>query len=94
MTQIETTLGLTNVFKRLAFSFLCKGLGKHSITHDVYDMVEVSELYPWMPNPEQNDEYGAGVRVAFYRKGERLRWVEFGIRHVGGGGDPAVFLVK
>lgn len=93
MTNIETRLGLTNIFKRLAYSFIAKGFGYHSIEHDVYDAVEVSELYPWQTNPERTDDYGAGIRVTFYRKGKRIRWAEFGIRFAGGGGDEAIFKV-
>lgn len=94
MTNIETKLGLTNIFKRFAYSFIAKGFGRHPIEHDVYDEVEVSELYPWQTNPERTDEYGAGVQVTFYREGKRIRWAEFGIRFVGGGGDQAIFKVQ
>lgn len=96
MTKTETKLGLTNILKRLAYSYLTKGFGKHPIDHDVYDEVEVEQLYPWMPNPVEsgNPEHGAGIKVTFYRKGERVRWVEFSIRAVGGGGNPSVFRVK
>lgn len=94
MTTIETRLGLTNIFKRLAYSFISKGFGRHPIEHDVYDEVEVSELYPWQTNPERTDEYGAGIRVTFYCQGKRIRWAEFGIRFAGGGGDEAIFQLK
>jgi hypothetical protein len=94
MTKTETRLGLTNILKRLAYSYLTRGFGRHPIDHDIYDEVEVSSLYPWMPNPAGGGEYGAGVKVTFYRGGQRVRWVEFSIRDVGGGGDPTIFRVK
>ena len=93
MKDTEVRLGLTNTLKRLAFYYLTRGFGKHTIDHPVYDTVEVSPLYDWMPNPENDNEYGAGIRVSFYRQGHRTRFVEFGIRFIGGGGDPTVFLV-
>lgn len=94
MTKEDSRLGLTPILKRLAYSFLCKGLGRHPINHAVYDMVEVSELYPWKPNPEDPDEYGGGVCVSFFRAGRRIRWVEFAIRYGGGGGNEEIFLLK
>lgn len=93
MTNIESRIGLTPVLKRLAFSFLCKGFGRHPIDHILYDEVEVSELYPWQTNPERTDEYGAGVQVTFFKSGEKVRWIEFAVRFSGGGGNPAIFQV-
>lgn len=96
MTKTETKLGLTNIIKRLAYSYLTRGFGKYKIDHDIYDEVEVSALYSWMPNPVRGGsaEHGAGIKVTFYREGQRVRWVEFSVRDVGGGGDPSVFRVK
>lgn len=92
--SIETRLGLTPVFKRLAYSFLMKGIGHHEIDHPLYDAVVVSELYPWQTNPERTDEYGAGVTVTFFKNGIRIRWAEFSVRCNGGGGDAAIFRVQ
>jgi hypothetical protein len=94
MSQSDVRLGLTNVVKRLAYFYLCKGLGKHTIAHDVYDEVMVSEFDEWKENPADPSEHGAGVRVEFRRQGKRVRWVEFRIRTAGGGGDQAVFLIE
>ncbi len=96
MTKTETKLGLTNIMKRLAYSYLTRGIGKHDIDHEVYDKVEVEQLYPWMPNPTRGDEeeYGAAIKVSFFRQGHRVRWVEFSVRDVGGGGDPSIFRLK
>jgi len=94
MKNVEVILGLTNILKRLAYSYLTKGFGCHPIDHDVYDEVDVAEMYPWIPNPVQKDEHGAGIRVTFLRKGKKVRWVEFSVRDVGGGGDPTIFSIK
>lgn len=93
MSNIETRLGLTPMFKRLAYSFLEKGIGRYPIDHPLYDAVEVAELYPWQTNPERKDEYGAGIRVTFFRGETRIRWAEFSVRCTGGGGDAAIFRV-
>jgi len=94
MGRIETTIGLTPILKRLAYSYLCKGFGRHAIKHAVYDEVEVETLYPWQANPEDPNDHGAGIKVTFYREKKRVRWVEFAVRFAGGGGNPAVFRVK
>lgn len=93
MSTSDVRLGLTNILKRLAYHHLCQGFGRRPIQHDMYDEVEVSELYPWSPN-EDGTEYGGGVRVTFYRDKLRVRWIEFGIRYGGGGGDLSVYSVK
>jgi hypothetical protein len=94
MKDVEIKLGLTPILKRLAYSCLTKGFGRHSINHAVYDEVDVAELYPWVPNPAQDGEHGAGIRITFLRKGQKVRWVEFSVRDVGGGGDPTLFIIK
>lgn len=94
MKDVDIKLGLTNILKRLAYSCLTKGLGRHPIEHAVYDAVDVAEMYPWIPNPTQKDEHGAGIRVTFFRKDKKVRWVEFSVRDVGGGGDLSIFSIK
>jgi len=89
-TNTEVRLGLTHVFKRLAYSYLLRGLGDHPIQHELYDLVRVTELYPWQPNPTAEGEYGAAISVTFYSQGKKLRWVEFSLRFSGGGGAPSV----
>ena len=99
MTKTETRLGLTPTFKRLAYFYLTKGVGAYPLQHPVYDRVEVSALYDWKRNPamidsdSDNAEHGGGLVVTFYRGTDKIRWVEFGIRCVGGGGDLAIFTV-
>jgi hypothetical protein len=95
MTRTETKLGLTPITKRLAYYFVCCGVGTYEmVDHPHYDEAKVEELYPWNPNPQNKDEYGAGLRVTFFKDGERIRYVEFNIRCVGGGGKEAIRRIK
>jgi hypothetical protein len=76
---------------------MLKGVGVHPIDNPQYDKVEVKELYGWMPNPEADfepSEYGAGLVVNFFKNNRRVRYVEFGVRYVGGGGDEAIRLLE
>lgn len=98
MSQIETRLGLSNILKRLAYHYVLKGVGVYPISNPQYDKVEVKELYGWRANPEVElempAEYGAGLVVNFFKNNRRVRYVEFGVRYVGGGGDEAIKLLK
>lgn len=95
MTRSETKLGLTPITKRLAYYFVCRGVGSYEmVDHPYYDRARVEELYPWNPNPQDENEYGAGLRVSFFREGRRIRYVEFNIRCVGGGGQEAIRRIK
>ena len=88
MSRGEHRLGLTPVLKRLAWYYVKRGAGSHAIEHPVYDEVIVRELYDWnTPNDEKLPPQG-GIVVEFMRLGERMRWVEFGCRCIGGGGAP------
>lgn len=91
-TTTEIRLGLTRPLIRLAYHFLAKGSGTYPIDHAIYDTVIVAPLYDWMPNPEESDESGAGIRVTFLRQGHKIRWVEFSVRYSGGGGEPSIFV--
>jgi hypothetical protein len=93
MSKVEARLGLTNITKRLAHHYLCRGFGNYKIDHPMYDAVHVGELYSWKQS-EETGEYGAGIKVTFSKNGKRIRWVEFGIRFVGGGGDQAIFKLE
>jgi hypothetical protein len=93
-TSSEVRLGLTKPFIRLAYYYLTKGFGTypHSTGNELYDVVDVTPLYDWRSNPENEEESGAGIRVTFYYQGHKVRWVEFAIRYGGGGGKPTIFL--
>jgi hypothetical protein len=98
-TKIENQLGLNNVLNRLAYHyFVTKGLGEHPVDHHIYDEVEVSALYDWMPDPtadpDEDADYQGAIKVTFLRSGVRIRWTEFSIRCIGGGGEPIVQRIK
>ena len=88
MTRAEHRLGLTPVFKRLAFRYLKKGVGSHAVEapyDQFYDEVVVRVLYDWhVPEGKELPAQG-GFIVEFMRLGERVRWAEFGCRFTGGG---------
>jgi hypothetical protein len=90
MSRFDHLLGLTPVFKRLAFHYLQRGLGSHAIDHPQYDKVVVRPLYDWQTSTDENLPSQGGVVVEFHRANKRVRWVEFGCRVVGGGGEPIV----
>lgn len=96
MSKTETRIGLTNILKRFAYHcFLTFSPGRHALKDNpYYDEVEIEEIYPWSPNPENDSEYGAGVSVSFYKNNKKIRFVEFSIRFTGGGGQDIIHLVE
>lgn len=90
MSRVDHKLGLTPVLKRLAFHYLQRGLGEHAIKHPQYDKVVVRSLYDWSTPTDESVPSQGGVVVEFCREGRRVRWVEFGCRVIGGGGEPIV----
>ena len=88
-TRTEHKLGLTNVFKRVAFHMLLKGLGTHKSPLPSYDKVVVRELYDFVsPSGDDSVPSQGGIVVEFYANGRREKWIDFGIRTTGGGGAP------
>lgn len=89
--RVEHQLGLSPVFKRLAYRYLRKGVGSHAVEppYDMfYDEVIVRDLYDWhAPNDGKVPPQG-GLIVEFMYIGKRVRWVEFGCHYTGGGGEP------
>ncbi len=82
----EMLLGISPMLKSIAFQYLQKGIGSHAVAPPLdvfYDEVIVAELYPW-----KGDQ--GGMVVEFYLHERRVRWVEFGARVIGGGGDPVL----
>lgn len=90
MSKIERLIGLTPVFKRLAFFYLKKGVGSHAIDHHLFDEVVVRELYDWHSPDENKMPPQGGIIVEFHRLGQRVRWVEFGCHYTGGGGEDLI----
>jgi hypothetical protein len=93
MSRAETRLGLTPVFKRLAYHYLKKGVGSHAVEQpydEFYDEVVVRELYDWHSPTEASKPPQGGLVVEFKLRGERQRWVEFGCHYIGGGGVEVI----
>jgi len=86
---VEHLLGLTPTLKRLAWFYLKKGMGAHVIEHPFYDSVVVKELYDWQSPNDKLPPQG-GMVVEFHHKGKKIRFVEFGVYAIGGGGEPIV----
>ena len=87
----EALLGITPILKRFAFRYVLKGVGSHAVEPPfdaLYDEIIVRELYDWTTVPGKASQ--GGVAVEFWMMGRRLRWVEFGIHCIGGGGDPVL----
>lgn len=91
--RAESRLGLSPVFKRLAWSYVKKGVGSHAIEHPDYDEVIVRELYEWHSPTNEMPPQG-GLVVDFMWMGERRRWVEFGCHFIGGGGEAILRSVE
>jgi hypothetical protein len=88
--RTDHKLGLTPVLKRIAFRYLQRGLGTYPSDLPAYDHVTVRPLYDWKTPSDPEIPAQGGLVVEFWRKGRRARWVEFGCRVVGGGGEPIV----
>jgi len=89
MSRVEHKLGLTPVFKRLAWYYLQKGIGSHAVEEpydEFYDEVVVRGLYDWHTPDDRRYPAQGGLVVEFMCEGERVRWAEFGCHYVGGGG--------
>lgn len=72
MSKVEHRLGLTPVLKRLAFSYLQRGIGAHAIDHPQYDKVVVRSLYDWnTPTDDSVPSQGRGRRRVHARRQAR-----------------------
>ena len=88
MTDPNARIGLNPVTLRLAYTYLKRGVGVYQIRHLMYDECRVSEVEDWaeLAEPILGVKYGARLRVAFYRGGKRIRYVDFSTLFTGGGG--------
>lgn len=90
MSRVDHKLGLTPMLKRRAFHYLLRGAGSYESDHPAYDKVVVKSLYDWQTPADDALPSQGGVVVEFHKDGKRVRWVEFGCRVIGGGGQPIV----
>jgi hypothetical protein len=88
VSKVEHLLGLTPALKRVAWAYLRRGEGVYSTDLLGFDRVVVKELYP-LQSPADAPPQG-GMIVEFWRVGRRVRWLDFGCRVTGGGGDPII----
>lgn len=95
MSSSQTILGITPVTMRLAYEYAKKGIGWHAIEHPFYDEVCVREIVTFqkLPVDVAGVQYGAVLQVAFYKNGQRVRYIDFATLATGGGGEPAISLV-
>lgn len=80
-------LGITPIVIRTAAYYLMLGEGIYYPNHPHYDEVTVRKTYDLKQNALDENEWGFGMVVSFYKNTHCLRWVEFGCRTVGAGGD-------
>ena len=83
-------IGITPIILRRAAHYLSLGIGVYTPEHPHYDRVVVEQIYDFMQNPMNENEWGLGIRVAFYQGNHCNRWVEFGCRTTGVGGDEII----
>jgi hypothetical protein len=88
VSKTEHLLGLTSALRRVAWAYLRRGEGTYSTDLLGYDRVVVRELYA-VQAPDGAPPQGCFV-VEFWRDGQRVRWLEWGCRVVGGGGEPII----
>ena len=87
-------MGVTPILFRRAAYYLCLGEGEYIPEHPHFDKVVVRRIYDITQNPIDEDEWGLGMRVDFYLRGRITRWVEFGCRTIGAGGDDILRKVE
>jgi len=80
-------MGITPITLRRAGYYLSLGTGVYYPDHPHFDQVVVEQTYPVTQHPEVSAEWSQGMQINFYKDGRRVRWVEFGCRLVGAGGD-------
>ena len=98
-SRAEHRTGLTPTLKHFAFQYLAQGVGVHRVTdHPAYDTAIVRTLYDFTVPEDLPEDLPEGVPdsvpaqgafvVELWKAGKRIRWVEFGVRCIGGGGEP------
>ena len=86
--KIDHSLGITPIVIRRAAFYLQLGEGVYRPEHPHYDEVRVTTSYDIRTSELFPEEWSQGRLVTFYQDGRKVRWVEFGCKVVGAGGDP------
>jgi hypothetical protein len=87
MHKVDHLTGITPIVLRRAGYYLALGVGEYFPKHPHYDKVVVETLYDITPNPLNDTEWSQGMTVSFYKNNRRIRWIDFGCRVTGAGGD-------
>ncbi len=87
-------IGITPIVLRRAAYYVTLGVGTYFPDHPHFDRVEVRKTYDFVPSQKSEYEWSLGLEVAFYRQERKIRWVEFGCRTVGAGGDDILRVVS
>jgi len=87
MHKEDHRVGITPIVMRRAAYYLTLGVGEYTPDHPHFDRVTVEELYALKQNPENVMEWALGLKVSFHKNGRCIRWVDFGCRTTGAGGD-------
>lgn len=87
-------MGITPIVIRRAAYYLKLGEGTYFPEHPHFDKVVVETSYDVVQNRDHPEEWSQGMQVNFYKEGRRIRWVEFGCRLVGAGGDDIMKMVR
>lgn len=90
MHKEDHRIGITPILIRRAAYYLTLGVGEYFPNHPHFDRVTVEQLYPVVQNPDSEMEWSLGLVVAFYKGQHKLRWIEFGCRTTGAGGEPII----
>lgn len=84
----DHALGITPILIRRAAYYLSLGVGEYfPVDHPHYERVTVEKLYDIVNNLDNPSEWSLGIVVSFYKEGRKIRWVDFGARITGAGGD-------
>lgn len=83
----DHSLGVTPIVIKRAAYYLQLGIGEYFPEHPHYDKITVEKLYDIAQNPLIPSEWSLGVVVSFYKNNRRIRWIDFGCRITGAGGD-------
>ncbi len=87
-------IGITPILLRRAAHYLLLGEGTYLTNHPHFDKVIVKRIYDLKQSALNDAEWGLGVQVSFYQGDHCNRWVEFGCRTVGAGGDEIIKKVE
>lgn len=94
MHRSDHQIGITPIILKRAGYYLSLGVGVYHPNHPHFDKVVVSSTYSLTANPENDLEWSQGALVAFYKDDRRVRWVDFGCRVTGVGGDSIIREVR